>query len=158
MIIPIPPNHCRIARHSNILFGISSKFEIIVEPVVVIPDMLSKKAFINEKFKSEKTNGNDPNIATLSHESAVNKKACCKFSFFSWVRFDKKNRKLLLNKKLNNKVERLICNSFQDKKEINKVLISRVPEILELNDLTYDKRHLKSKILTFQHYEEVCNL
>ncbi len=76
-----------------------------------------------------------------------------------WVySIDKKNRKLLLNKKLNNKVERLICNSFQDKKEINKVLISRVPEILELNDLTYDKRHLKSKILTFQHYEEVCNL
>ena len=76
-----------------------------------------------------------------------------------WVySIDKKNRKLLLNKKLNNKVERLICNSFQDKKEIDKVLISRVPEILELNDLTYDKRHLKSKILTFQHYEEVCNL
>ncbi len=76
-----------------------------------------------------------------------------------WVySIDKKNRKLLLNKKLKNKVETLICNSFQDKKVINNVLISRIPEILELNDLTYDKRHLKSKTLTFQHYEEVCKL
>ena len=29
-------------------------------------------------------------------------------------------------------------------KKISKVLISQVPETLELNDLTIDKRHLKS--------------
>ena len=75
-----------------------------------------------------------------------------------WVySIDEKNSKLLLNKKLNDKVERLICSSFPDKKKIAKVLISRVPEVLELNDLTFDKRHLKSKIFTFQKYDEVCN-
>lgn len=75
-----------------------------------------------------------------------------------WVySIDEKNNKLLLNKKLNKKVERLICDSFQDKKKIAKVLISQVPEILELNDLTFDKRHLKSHILTLQKYEKVCN-
>jgi hypothetical protein len=61
----------------------SSRFEIIVEPVVVIPDILSKKALVNEKFKLENTNGRDPKIAILNQESAVSKKACCKFSFFS---------------------------------------------------------------------------
>ena len=90
-IIPIPPNHWRIALHNNILFGISSKLEIIVDPVVVIPDILSKKAFTNEKFKSEKMNGKDPNIAILNHDSAVRRKACCNVNFLSWSKFDKKN-------------------------------------------------------------------
>ena len=73
------------------LFGISFKFEIMVDPVVVIPDILSKKAFMNEKFKSEKIKGNDPKIAILNHESAVRRKACCKVNFLSWSRLDKKN-------------------------------------------------------------------
>ena len=45
-ITPIPPNHCKIDLHIRILFGVSSKLVIIVEPVVVMPDMLSKKASI----------------------------------------------------------------------------------------------------------------
>tara|TARA_B100000965_G_C19098295_1_gene543689 strand:- start:16 stop:285 length:270 start_codon:yes stop_codon:yes gene_type:complete len=65
--------------------------EIIVEPVVVIPDILSKKAFMNEKFKSEKINGKDPKIAILNQESAVRRKACCRVNFLSWSRLDKKN-------------------------------------------------------------------
>jgi hypothetical protein len=60
-----------------------SRFEMIVEPVVVIPDMLSKKAFVKEKFALENTKGNDPNIAILNQDNAVNKKACCKFNFLS---------------------------------------------------------------------------
>tara|TARA_B100001059_G_C17328660_1_gene330164 strand:+ start:239 stop:481 length:243 start_codon:yes stop_codon:yes gene_type:complete len=57
----------------------------------VIPDILSKKAFVNEKFKSEKINGKDPKIAILNQESAVSRKACCKVNFLSWSRLDKKN-------------------------------------------------------------------
>ena len=73
-----------------------------------------------------------------------------------WVySLDKKNNKLLLNKELNNKVEKLICNSFQSKKKI-KILISKVPEILELNDLTIDKRHLKSKKIKLKKYDKLC--
>tara|TARA_A200000113_G_scaffold134632_1_gene121088 strand:+ start:141 stop:329 length:189 start_codon:yes stop_codon:yes gene_type:complete len=60
-----------------------SKFEIIVEPVVVIPDMLSKKALVKENSTLEKMNGSDPKIAILSQDKEVNKKACCKFNFFS---------------------------------------------------------------------------
>ena len=92
IIIPIPPNHWSIALHNKILFGISSKLEMIVDPVVVIPDILSKKALINEKFKSEKINGKDPNIAILNQDSAVRRNACCNVNFLSWSKLDKKNK------------------------------------------------------------------
>ena len=82
-IIPIPPNHCKIARQNKIAFGESFKFNIIVEPVVVMPDILSKKASVIDNSSSEKIKGNDPKIATLSHDRAVNIKACCKFNFLS---------------------------------------------------------------------------
>ncbi len=75
-----------------------------------------------------------------------------------WVySIDKKNNKLLLNKKINEKVEKLICSSFQHKKKISNLLISHIPETLELNDLTNDKRHLKSTIIKLKNYKEVCS-
>ena len=74
-----------------------------------------------------------------------------------WVySIDKKNNKLLLNKELNEKVEKLICSSFHRTKKISKVLISQVPETLELNDLTIDKRHLKSTRIKLTKYQEIC--
>ena len=74
-----------------------------------------------------------------------------------WVySIDKKNNKLLLNKELNDKVEKLICSSFRGTKKISKLLISRLPEILELDDLTTDKRHLKSTKIKLTKYEELC--
>ena len=91
-IIPIPPSHWRMARQSNMLFGAISKLTITVEPVVVIPDILSKKASVIFKFKLENTNGKEPKMAILNHESAVNKKAWGKLNFLSWSRFDKKNK------------------------------------------------------------------
>ena len=75
-IIPIPPNHWSNALHNKILLGISSRLEIIVEPVVVMPDMLSKNAFVNEKSILENKNGSEPNIAILNQDKAVNKNAC----------------------------------------------------------------------------------
>ena len=71
---------------------------------------------------------------------------------------DKKNNKLLLNKELNKKVQKLICNSFQNTEKIRRVLISQIPETLQLNDLTIDKRHLKSKKIKLKKYQEVCGL
>ena len=91
-IIPIPPNHCNIALHNKIPFGVNSRFEIIVEPVVVIPDMLSKNASVTDSSIVENINGRDPKIAILSQESAVSRNACCKFNFLSWSKFDKKNK------------------------------------------------------------------
>ena len=72
-----------MALQNKIPFGILSKFAIIVEPVVVIPDMLSKKALVNENSTLDKMKGKDPKIAILNQERAVNKKACCKFNFLS---------------------------------------------------------------------------
>lgn len=82
-IIPIPPNHCSIALHNKIPFGVNSRFEIIVEPVVVIPDILSKNASVIERSIVENIKGKDPKIAILSQESAVRRNACCKFNFLS---------------------------------------------------------------------------
>jgi len=76
-----------------------------------------------------------------------------------WVySLEKKNNKLLLDKKLNNKVEKLICNSFKNTRKINKILISQVPETLQLNDLTFDKRHLKSSKIYLKNIKEICRI
>ena len=48
----------------------------IVAPVVVMPDILSKKESVIDKFNCDKKNGKEPNIAILNHDNAVNKKAC----------------------------------------------------------------------------------
>jgi hypothetical protein len=74
-----------------------------------------------------------------------------------WVySIDKKNSKLLLDKKLNEKVEKLICNSFLPTRKINKILISKVSKNLLLNDLTIDKRHLKSSKIKLVEHNKVC--
>ena len=63
-----------------------------------------------------------------------------------WVySIEKKNDKLLLDKELNKKVQKLICDSFKSTNKIKKILITNVPDSLELQSLTFDKRHLKSK-------------
>ena len=76
-----------------------------------------------------------------------------------WVySFDKKNNKLLLDKRINQKVEKLICNSFKSTKQINKILISKVPETLQLNNLTFDKRHLQSSKINLKNFREICEI
>ena len=76
-----------------------------------------------------------------------------------WVySIDKKNNKLLLDKALNDKVEKLICSSFKTTKKISKILISQVPETLQLNDLTFDKKHLKSSKINLKDIKEICRI
>ena len=65
---------------------------MIVEPVVVIPDILSKKAFVKENSILEKIKGREPKSAILNHDKEVNKKACCKLNFLSWSKLAKKNK------------------------------------------------------------------
>ena len=45
-MMPMPPSHCRIARQIRMPGGAESRPTITVEPVVVTPDMLSKKASV----------------------------------------------------------------------------------------------------------------
>jgi|TARA_B100000902_G_C27288103_1_gene905556 hypothetical protein len=75
-IIPIPPSHCKIALQNKIPFGAFSRLEIIVDPVVVIPDILSKKPSVIDKFIDEKIKGNEPKIAMLNQDKAVRRNAC----------------------------------------------------------------------------------
>ena len=75
-----------------------------------------------------------------------------------WVYSKDKNNKLVLENKLNNKVTKLICDSFQEKKNINQILITKLPEFLNIEDLTFDKRHLKSEKIKLLPRDEICNL
>jgi hypothetical protein len=61
--------------------GELSKLTIIVEPVVVIPDILSKKASTNDKLRLDNKNGKLPKMAMLSQDKVVRRKACCRFNF-----------------------------------------------------------------------------
>jgi hypothetical protein len=60
---------------------------MIVDPVVVIPDILSKNESTNDKLRSDNKNGIHPKIAILSHDKVVRRKACCRFSFLFSSRF-----------------------------------------------------------------------
>ncbi len=74
-----------------------------------------------------------------------------------WVySIDKKNNKLLLDDKINDKIKKLICKSFQSSENINKIHISKVPKILNLEDLTFDRRHLKSSRIDLKTYQNTC--
>jgi len=82
------------------LLGVSSKFKITVEPVVVIPDMLSKNASLKERFNADNKKGILPKIATISHAIVENKKVCCKFkrySFSIFVSINKMPIKIVIN-------------------------------------------------------------
>ena len=68
-----------------------------------MPDILSKKALVNEKSRFEKKKGKDPKIATLSQDKAVNKKACCVLINFKWSMFDRKN-KIITNSAIANQM------------------------------------------------------
>ena len=99
-IIPIPPSHCIIDLHNNILFGVWSKLLITVEPVVVIPDMLSKKASLKDKFIVESIKGKLPNKAIDIQANVENKNVCCKFNLNSFSRLAKINNipiKIVIN-------------------------------------------------------------
>ena len=90
-IIPMPPSHWSIARHKSIPLGALSRSVIIVDPVVVIPDILSKKASVKFKLSSEKINGKEPKIAIDNHVSAVKINAWGRSIFLLWSKLDKKN-------------------------------------------------------------------
>ena len=65
---------------------------MIVDPVVVMPDVLSKNASVILNSILENINGSEPNIAILSQDRAVRRNAWGKVNFLSWSRFDKKNK------------------------------------------------------------------
>jgi hypothetical protein len=73
------------------LLGALSKFVMIVEPVVVIPDILSKKASLIETSMLASRKGIDPKMAIESHEKVVNRNVCLRLSSFFSCKFAKTN-------------------------------------------------------------------
>ena len=74
-MIPRPPSHCRMPRHKRIPGGAVSRPVITVEPVVVIPDIASKKASVKLISSSEKMNGSDPKNVSDTQLTVVITKA-----------------------------------------------------------------------------------
>ena len=79
-MIPIPPSHCRMPRHSSRPRGISSSPLNTVDPVVVIPDIASKKASTSRASVSPSMKGSAPKIGSTSQTSEVSRKVCCRLS------------------------------------------------------------------------------
>jgi hypothetical protein len=52
----------------------------MVEPVVVIPDILSKNESLSEKLISERIKGNAPKLAIATHAKVENKNVCLRFN------------------------------------------------------------------------------
>ena len=75
---PIPPIHCVKLLHRSMLRSTCSKLSITDEPVVVKPDMDSKKASIGPNV-AEKMYGREPNIAIKSHPKATIAKPSLRF-------------------------------------------------------------------------------
>ena len=81
-----------IDLHNKILFEAFSRSVITVAPVVVIPDMLSKKASLIDNGVDDNKNGKLPNTATKNHARVVNKKICLRLSFNSFSKFVKTHK------------------------------------------------------------------
>ena len=56
-MMPMPPIHCKSPRQSSRPGATLSSPVITVAPVVVRPDMLSKKASVNDNCNSPSQNG-----------------------------------------------------------------------------------------------------
>ena len=80
-IMPTPPNHCSKALHSKMPGGALSRPTIIVEPVVVIPDIDSKNASATLISNSENANGSAPTAATATQLIVVRRKAWRRLRF-----------------------------------------------------------------------------
>ena len=75
-MIPMPPSHCSSDRHSSSPGGVVSRPEITVEPVVVMPDMLSKNASVIDSCNSENRKGRAPKVTSATHTAGTSTKAC----------------------------------------------------------------------------------
>lgn len=65
-----------MARHNNIPIGAASRPLSTVDPVVVSPDMDSKKASMKEMGRLEKANGRAPNVASAIQLTEVRTNVC----------------------------------------------------------------------------------
>ena len=75
---PTPPIHWRIARHIRMPRSVPSSPVITVDPVVVMPDMASKKASVKDRSQSQ--SGKAPAAAAIIQVLPVSRKECRRFN------------------------------------------------------------------------------
>ena len=83
-IIPMPPNHCSMERHNKMPFDVLFKPVITVAPVVVSPEIASKKAsVIVSEFVERSIKGRADNAPSTNQLSVVriNASRCSSTSF-----------------------------------------------------------------------------
>ena len=75
-MIPTPPAHCSMPRHSRMPCGIRSRPTITVEPVVVRPETVSNTASATLSPRCEKTKGSAPTPEMMNQLNEVSRKPC----------------------------------------------------------------------------------
>ena len=73
--IPTPPIHCSRARHIKTPRGISSRPVMMVDPVVVMPEVASNRASVRDKFTGSKRKGSALKTESVNHAKTVKTKA-----------------------------------------------------------------------------------
>ena len=73
-MIPMPPSHCVRLRQNRRDFGRASISVRIVEPVVVNPEAVSKKASMNPGIYPEMKYGRQPTKDAMNHAEETMKK------------------------------------------------------------------------------------
>ena len=73
---------------------------------------------------------------------------------------NKEKNELQLNEELNSKLNKLICNSINSSfiNNFNNVQISEPKQMLKLDDLTVDRRHIKSNKIFLISLKKRCNI
>ena len=69
--IPSPPIHCVSERQNRMAWGSRSTSSSMVAPVVVKPDMVSKKASVTLVMLPWKRKGNMPKKEKMTHEAVT---------------------------------------------------------------------------------------
>jgi len=144
------------------------KYRLIMFKNILLNKNFTLSRYDNKKMQSLFLNSNQEKIYNnlIKYFDELNetaKKLDIKMDFIVthpyWVySINKEKNKLLLEIGLNKKVEKLICNTFKKTKKINKILITKLPNTLAIQDLTFDKRHLKSGKIDLLHIKEICNM
>lgn len=73
-----------------------------------------------------------------------------------WL-YSKNKNSFNLDAELSDKIYRLICKSFKKTKNIDEILISKPSKNFFIEDLTFDKRHIRSDKIKLVQNKTLCN-
>lgn len=143
------------------------KYKLIIFKNFLLNKNFTLTRYDNKKMQSLFLNSNQEKIRNnlIKYFNELNKtakKLGIEIDFIVthpyWVySVNKEKNKLLLEKNLNKKVEKLICTSFKRIEAINKILVTKLPNTLAMQDFVFDKKHLNSSKIHLYPKKELCN-